>query len=324
MTAYIIRRLLLVVPIALGVMLVTFFLFHVVAVNPAYRIAGKNSTPEKIAQISHERGYDKPLFLNFTASDVANFQPLKLLDAQFPRVCWQTIRFDFGESQTTKQRVNTMLGEGILPSLCVTVPIFVLSLVLAIALSLLAAYSRDSWLDRSLVVVSVTGMSVSSLVYILVAQYWLAGKWGIFPIWGFESVKYLLLPVLIGVIAGIGGELRFFRTIMLDEVNQEYVRAARAKGVSDHFILFRHVLRNAMIPILTSVVVEIPFLYTGALLFESFFGIPGLGRMGVIAIQNSDENVLFAITYIGSILFVIANVMTDIAYTWADPRIRLK
>lgn len=314
MGAYIIRRLFSVIPITLGVLFITFFLFRVIGGNPAYRIAGKNATPARIAQISKERGYDKPLFLNLSNP----------LDAQFPRLCGQLIRLNFGESITTKQRVSTMLREGLLPSLCVTTPLFIIETVLAIALALLAAYYRNTWIDRSLVVLAVMAMSISSLVYIMVAQYWLASEWRLFPVWGFEGPQYLVLPVLIGVVAGVGGSVRFYRTVMLDEMNQDYVRTARAKGVSGRTVLFRHVLRNAMIPILTNVIVAIPFLYTGALLLENFFGIPGLGRLTVNALFNGDEDVIFATTFIGSVIFVIANLATDIAYTWADPRIRLK
>jgi len=318
LSAYILRRLLSVIPITLGVLLITFLLFRVVGGNPAYRIAGKNATQERIAQIARERGYDKPYFLNWQAF------PTGLFDAQFPRLCRQLLRGDFGESIKTKQRVSTMLREGVLPSLCVTTPLFFIELALAIALALLAAYYRDTWIDRGIMVVAVTGMSISSLVYIMVAQYWLASEWRLFPVWGFEGPQYLVLPVLIGVVAGTGGSVRFYRTVMLDEMYQDYVRTARAKGVSPRGVLFRHVLRNAMIPILTNVIVAIPFLYTGALLLENFFGIPGLGRLTVTALFTGDEDVIFATTFIGAILFVVANTITDIAYTWADPRIRLR
>ena len=318
MSAYVIRRLLSVVPITIGVMLITFFVFRVVGGNPAYRIAGKNATPARIAQISHERGYDKPLFLNFRQF------PTQLLDAQFPQLCSNLLRLDFGRSFVTKQRVSTMLREGVGPSLCVTTPLFFIELFLGVGLALLAAYYRNTWIDRSLVLLSVMGMSISSLVYIMLAQYWLASVWRLFPVWGFESPRYLILPVLVGVIAGGGGELRFYRTVMLDEMYQDYVRTARAKGVSSRGILFHHVLRNALIPILTNVIIAIPFLYTGALLLENFFGIPGLGRLTVMALFNFDDDVVFATTFIGSIMFVLFNALTDIAYTWADPRIRLK
>ena len=318
MTAYIIRRLLSVIPITIGVMLITFFVFRVVGGNPAYRIAGKNATPARIAQISHERGYDKPLFVNFHSF------PRHVLDAQFPQLAWNLVRLDFGQSIVTKERVSTMLREGVGPSLCVTTPLFVMELFLGVGLALLAAYYRNTWIDRGLVLLSVMGMSISSLVYIMLAQYWLASVWRLFPVWGFESPRYLILPVMVGVTAGVGGELRFYRTVMLDEMYQEYVRTARAKGVPSRTILFRHVLRNALIPILTNVIIAIPFLYTGALLLENFFGIPGLGRLTVMALFNFDDDVVFATTFIGSILFVLFNALTDIGYTWADPRIRLK
>jgi len=318
MLSYIIRRLLSVIPITFGVLFITFFIFRVVGGNPAYRIAGKNASPARIAQISHERGYDKPLFLNF------HDFPRDLLDAQFPVLCGNLLRFDFGESITTKQRVGPMLLEGAGPSLCVALPLFVIELLLAVALALLAAYYRNTWIDRGLVLVAVMAMSVSSLVYIMLAQYWLAGQWRLFPVWGFEGPRYLILPVLVGVAGGVGGSLRFYRTVMLDEMYQEYVRTARAKGVSPQAILFRHVLRNSMIPILTNVIIAIPFLYTGELLLENFFGIPGLGRLTVMALENFDDNVVFATTFIGAVLFVLFNALTDIAYTWADPRIRLK
>ncbi len=318
MTAYIIRRLLSVIPITIGVMLITFFVFRVVGGNPAYRIAGKNATPARIAQISHERGYDKPLFVNLHGF------PRHVLDAQFPQLAWNLVRLDFGQSIVTKERVSTMLREGVGPSLCVTTPLFVIELFLGVGLALLAAYYRNTWIDRGLVLLSVMGMSISSLVYIMLAQYWLASVWRLFPVWGFESPRYLILPVMVGVIAGVGGELRFYRTVMLDEMYQEYVRTARAKGVPSRTILFRHVLRNALIPILTNVIIAIPFLYTGALLLENFFGIPGLGRLTVMALFNFDDDVVFATTFIGSILFVLFNALTDIGYTWADPRIRLK
>jgi peptide/nickel transport system permease protein len=318
MAAYIIRRLLSVIPIALGVLLITFLLFRVIGGNPAYRIAGKNATPAKIAQITHDRGYDLPYFLNYR-----DF-PRQLLYTQFFRLVRSLLHGDFGESITNKMRVSMLLRDGILPSLCVTTPLFILDLGLAIGLALLAAYFRETWIDRSLVVLAVMAMSISEIVYIMIAQFWLASEWRLFPVWGFEGPQFLFLPVLIGVVAGVGGSVRFYRTVMLDEMYQDYVRTARAKGVASTKILFSHVLRNALIPILTNVIVALPFLYTGSLLLESFFGIPGLGRLLVTAIANGDEDIIFAETFIGAILFVLANTLTDIAYTWADPRIRLK
>ncbi len=232
--------------------------------------------------------------------------------------------WDFGVSHSTNQRISKLLADGIVPSLMLTVPVFIIGLFTSIALSLFCAFWRDTWVDRFFVILSVALMSVNYLVYIVVGQYFLGFKQGWFPVWGFEGVRYLALPIWIGVLSGLGGNLRFYRTIMLDEAHRDYVRTARAKGVSQIRVLFRHVLKNAMIPIITNVVIAIPFLYTGSLLLESFFGIPGLGYLGINAINSSDVDVLRAIVLIGSFIFVIANLLTDICYALVDPRVKLK
>lgn len=244
-------------------------------------------------------------------------------DSQFGFYLGQIARMDFGKSSFTNQRVSQMLKDGIGPSLCLTVPIFLVELVVAICIALLCAFFRNTWMDRLIVVVAVVLMSVNYLVWIIFGQYYLGYARGWFPLWGFESWTYLLLPVLIGVVSGLGENVRFYRTIMLDEMYRDYVRTAFAKGVSRPGVLFKHVLKNAMIPILTNVVIAIPFLYTGSLLLESFFGIPGLGNMGINAINYSDIDVIRAIVLIGSILYVAANLMTDICYALFDPRVRL-
>ena len=236
----------------------------------------------------------------------------------------QLLHFDFGESHSTNQRVSRLLRDGIVPSLMLTVPVFIIGLFTSISLSLFCAFWRDTWVDRFFVILSVALMSVNYLVYIVAGQYFLGFKMGWFPVWGFEDVRYLALPILIGVVSGLGGNLRFYRTIMLDEAHRDYVRTARAKGVSRSRVLFRHVLKNAMIPIITNVVIAIPFLYTGSLLLESFFGIPGLGYLGINAINSSDVDVVRAIVLIGSFIFVIANLVTDICYALVDPRVKLK
>lgn len=245
------------------------------------------------------------------------------LDSQFVFYLGQIVKFDFGRSNYSNQRVSQMLKDGIRPSLFLTVPIFVVGLMVAIIISLICAYFRDSWLDRTFVLIAVILMSINYLVWIIIGQYLFAYRLGWFPIWGFESWRYLLLPVLIGVISGLGDNLRFYRTIMLDEMYRDYVRTALAKGVSRGGVLFRHVLKNAMIPILTNVIIAIPFLYTGSLLLESFFGIPGLGNMGINAINYSDVDVVRAIVFIGAMLYVAANLLTDICYALVDPRVRL-
>ncbi len=244
-------------------------------------------------------------------------------DSQFVHYLDQIRRFDLGYSSQTDQPIGQMIRAGIIPSLTLTVPIFAIGLVLAICISLVCAFFRDTWLDRFFVVLSVALMSINYLVWIIVGQYVLAFQWGWFPVWGYESMAYLLLPILIGVVSGLGTDVRFYRTVMLDEMYKEYVRTAFAKGVSRKGVLFKHVLKNALLTVVTNVVIAIPFLYTGSLLLESFFGIPGLGYLGINAINSSDVDVIRAIVLIGSVLYVVANLFTDICYAWVDPRVKL-
>jgi len=245
-------------------------------------------------------------------------------DSQFMFYLNRLAHLDFGVSHSTNQRVSKLLLDGIGPSLMLTVPVFFVGLITAVMLSLFCAFWRDTWVDRFFVVFSVALMSVNYLVWIVGGQYLLGFKLGWFPVWGFEDPRYLILPVLIGVFSGLGAELRFYRTIMLDEAHRDYVRTAQAKGVSRLGVLFKHVLKNAMIPIITNTVIAIPFLYTGSLLLESFFGIPGLGYLGINAINSSDVDVVRAIVLVGSIIFVIANLLTDLCYALVDPRVKLK
>lgn len=246
------------------------------------------------------------------------------LDSQFVHYLGQIVQLDLGKSAQTDQPISQMIRAGIGPSLTLTVPIFLIGLVVAISLALVCAFFRDTWLDRSFVVIAVALMSINYLVWIILGQYILAYRWGWFPVWGYESMAYLLLPIFIGVVSGLGTDLRFYRTIMLDEMYKEYVRTAFAKGVSKRGVLFKHVLKNAMITVTTNVVIAIPFLYTGSLLLESFFGIPGLGYLGINAINSSDVDVIRAIVLIGSVLYVVANLLTDLCYAWLDPRVTLK
>ncbi|MCX6995950.1 MAG: ABC transporter permease [Kiritimatiellaeota bacterium] len=245
-------------------------------------------------------------------------------DSQLTFFLKQLARFDFGVSSSLNQPVAHLLAQGVGPSLLLTVPIFIGELALALTLALLCAYFRDRWLDRMLVVTAVALMSINYLVWIVAGQYVLGYRWGWFPVWGFASWRHLLLPVLVGVVSGGGADLRFYRAIMLDEMYKDYVRTACAKGVSGSGVLFRHVLRNALVPVTTNVVVALPFLYTGSLLLESFFGIPGLGYLGVNAINSADVDVVRALVLIGAVLFVIANLATDLCYAWLDPRVKLE
>ena len=269
------------------------------------------------------------LFLRTTAAplEIAALQLRRAnrgwFDSQFFFYLRQLLRLDFGVSNYSNQRVAKMLREGIGPSLTLTVPIFIGSLLISILTALVCAFFRDTWLDRGIVVAAVMLMSLNYLVWIIFGQYLLGyhARW--FPIWGYESWYYLALPVMIGIVSGLGENIRFYRTIMLDELYRDYVRTAFAKGVSRRGVLFRHVLKNAMIPILTNVVIAIPFLYTGSLLLESFFGIPGLGGMSIDALYFSDVDVVRAVVFIGAVLYVIANLLTDLAYALVDPRVKL-
>lgn len=307
---YIIRRLLYAVPILVGVTLVIFVLFHVTAGDPTLILLGKYATLQQMAELRHELGIDKPLLLQY----------LDTLKATFT--------LQFGRSWSTNQPIAQMIQVGAYASLTLSIPAFVLASLLAIAMALLAAFFRDTLLDRSLVVISVIMMSISVLAYILFGQWVFAYKLGWFEIAGYEYgfpdfLPYIVLPAMIWIVLSIGPDVRFYRTIILDEVHQDYVRTARAKGLANRTILFKHVLKNAMIPIITNLVTQIPSLILGALLIENFFGIPGLGNITLQAINNSDFPVIKAMTILSSMLYIIFNVITDILYTLVDPRVKL-
>ncbi|HLG19606.1 MAG TPA: ABC transporter permease [Bdellovibrionota bacterium] len=311
MTAYIVRRTLYVIPILLGVALITFIVFHVAGGDPVLQMLGKHATAEEAALYRHEYGFDQPL-------------PL-----QFLRFLRQIVTLDFERSFQTKQTIGKMLADGAEASLSLAVPAFLMSEILAISIALIAAALRRTILDRLIVVLSVLGMSVSVLAYILLGQYFLAFKFNLFPISGYEPewshrFNYLALPWIIWILLAIGSDVRFFRTIFLEELGQDYVRTAHAKGLGPLRVLFSHVLRNAMVPIVTRLVIEIPFLFMGSLLLENFFGIPGLGSMTVDAFNNADWPVVKAITVLGAILYVFGNLFSDILYAKVDPRVVLE
>ena len=235
----------------------------------------------------------------------------------------QLFTFDLGWSHSAGQPVAGLLAAGITPTLCLSVPILVGETLISLVLALLCAYRRNRLLDRLVLFSSVALMSVNYLVWIVAGQYWLGYKLAMFPVWGYESWPYLMLPVFIGVLHGLGPNVRFYRTVMLEEMHKDYVRTARAKGVGTRGILFRHVLKNAMIPVITNVVLSLPFLYTGSLLLETFFGIPGLGYLSVNAINSSDVDVVRAVVLIGSFLYLAANLLADLLYAVVDPRVKL-
>ena len=246
-----------------------------------------------------------------------------LFDSQFVRYARDLAHLDFGVSTSLNRPVADILLAGIGPSLLLTTPILVFELLLALTLALWCAYFHGRLLDRLLVAVSVALMSLNYIVFIILGQFFLGFKLHLFPVWGFESWANLLLPVFIGTFTSLGSSVRFYRTILLEETNREYVRTARAKGLSPSRILFRHVLRNALSPVVTNVVLSIPYLYTGSLLLESFFGIPGLGFLSINAINSSDFVTIRAIVLVGAVLCTLANLLADVALAIVDPRVKL-
>lgn len=325
MLAYTIRRLLYAVPILLGVNLLTFLLFFVVN-SPddmaRMQLGVKRVTPEAIQKWKADRGYDQPLIWNEQADGIA-----RATRTVFFNKSMRMFLGDFGRADDGRD-IASEIRQRAMPSLAIAVPTFILGLGVAIAFALLLVFFRASALDFAGVVLCVAMMSVSGLFYIIGGQWLVAKMWQWVPISGYATgltaAKFLVLPVLIGVVAGLGASARWYRTIFLEEISRDYVRTARAKGVSETGVLFGHVLRNAMIPILTGVVVMIPTLFMGSLLTESFFGIPGLGSYTIEAINAQDFSVVRAMVFIGSVLYIVGLLATDISYTLADPRVSLK
>lgn len=232
--------------------------------------------------------------------------------------------FNFGNTVTTREPIRQILWRGMWPSLALMFPIFLGELILGLVLALLATAFKDRWPDRVLMFGAVAGMSISYLVVIIAGQWLFGYYWNWFPVWGWGDIRYLVLPVAVGVLSGVGGGVRFYRTVFVNELNQEYLRTAAAKGGSPWRIYTRHLLRNAAIPVITRASAVLPFLFTGSLLLETFFGIPGLGYAGIEALNNSDLQLLKALVILSAMLFVILNLLADLAYAWADPRVRLQ
>ena len=323
MLAYLLRRLLYALPILIGVNLITFALFFIVNTPDdmaRMQLGVKRVTPEAIAKWKGERGYDKPLFINEAASGGA-----VVTDTIFFSKSARMFAGDFGRAEDGRD-ISREIASRMGPSLAIALPTFVLGLFVTVAFALLLAFFRASYLDFWGVVLCVALMSISGLFYIIGGQYLISKIWKLVPISGYggglDAWKFLILPVLIGVVSGIGSSTRWYRTIFLEEIGKDYVRTARAKGLSEVTVLFRHVLRNAMIPILTGVVVVIPLLFMGSLLTESFFGIPGLGSYTIDAINAQDFAVVRAMVFIGSVLYIVGLILTDLSYTLVDPRIR--
>jgi peptide/nickel transport system permease protein len=311
--AYAVRRLAYGFLVVLGVLGLLYALFFLYAepIDMARRAVGEKAPPEVLQTWIAQHGYDRPW------------------SEQLRDHYWKMLTFDFGRSDADDVPIARRLRDGAGPSLSFTVPAFALSLVLGVGLALFVAYFRDTYIDRMGVILSVLSMSISILLFIIAGQYLFGKVLNWFPISGYDPdpallPRFIAMPVLIFALAGLGGEIRFNRTLFIEETSRDYVRTARAKGAGDGRVMVRHVLRNALIPILTHVVTAIPFLFTGSLLIESFFGIPGLGSVTVDAIQGNDFATLRVMVYILSLLFIVFQIITDFAYTLADPRVRFE
>jgi peptide/nickel transport system permease protein len=322
--AYIVRRVLYAIPILVGVNLITFALFFVVNTPDdmaRMQLGVKRVTPEAIQKWKEERGYDKPLLFNGAKAGAG-----KVTETIFFEKSVRLFAFDFGAAEDNRdigQEIRNRMG----PSLALAIPALLAGLAVNITFAMFMAFFRATALDFWGVVLCVAMMSISTLFYIIGGQYLVSKLWHLVPISGYDggadAARFVILPVLIGVVSGIGSGGRWYRTLFLEEMSRDYVRTARAKGLAESTVLFRHVLKNAMIPILTGVVVVIPLLFMGSLLSESFFGIPGLGSYTIDAIQAQDFAVVRAMVFIGSVLYILGLLLTDLSYTLVDPRIRL-
>jgi peptide/nickel transport system permease protein len=325
MLSYLVRRIAYAIPILVGVNLITFALFFVVNTPDdmaRIQLGAKRVTPEAIAKWKAERGYDKPLLYNPNATGTQ-----RVTDTIFYEKSARLFAFDFGRADDGRdigREIRARMG----PSLAIALPVFVIGLFAYVSFSLLLAFFRATYVDFSGVVLCVALMSISGMFYIIGGQYVVSKLWRLAPISGFgdglDAAKFLVLPVLVALVASLGERTRWYRTIFLEEMNKDYVRTARAKGLSELRVLFTHVLRNAMIPILTGAVVVIPLLFMGSLVTESFFGIPGLGSYTIDAINSQDFAVVRAMVFLGSFLYIIGLLLTDISYTLVDPRVRLE
>lgn len=308
---YILRRVLYMIPVILGVCFIIFILFNVVAGDPVTLLLGKHGSVEQADALREQLGLNKPMY------------------AQYFDVVKSAFTFDFGRSWSTKQQISSMILQGAIPSMTLSIPAFFIATVTSILFALVVAYYRGRGIDLFIRISCIAMMSVSSLAYILFFQHFFAFKLGMFEISGYEYgfpnfLYYVSLPIIIWVILSLGPDIRFYRTLILDEIYQDYVRTARAKGLGERTILLKHVLRNAMIPIITYTIVQLPFLILGSLLLESFFSIPGLGGMIITAINSSDFPVLKAMTILTAVAYVVFTLIQDIIYTIVDPRVKLQ
>jgi peptide/nickel transport system permease protein len=312
MAAYLIRRLWQMIPTLLGVVLLVFVLFKFFGGDPAEILGGLNATPEQVDAIRQQLGLNDPWYVQLWIF-------LKSI-----------VSFDWGKSWATNEAVSNLFATRLPATLTVMVPILLLDVLLALPIAMWVAYRRGTLTDRSIMVVTTVALSISFLVYIIVGQYLFGFQLGWFPVQGWSDsvltnlMKYAPLPVLLAVAVGVSPQTRLYRTFFLDELGQDYVRTARAKGLTEGTVLFKHVLRNAMIPILTNIGLALPGIFVGSFLIEVFFSIPGLGREVILAVNRSDYPVIQAITVYLAMLTMLINLATDIGYKLVDPRVVLK
>ncbi len=312
MAAYLLRRLWQMVPTLAGVVLLVFLLFKGFGGDPAEILGGLNASTEQVDAIREQLGLNRPLWV------------------QFGIFVKQIVTFDWGRSWATNESVANLFMTRLPATLTVMTPILLLDTLLAIPIALAVAAVRGSLTDRAIMIVSTLALSVSFLVYVIVGQYVFAFRLGWFPVQGWSDdfwtnlTRYTPLPVLLAVLVGLAPQTRLYRTFFLDEIGQDYVRTARAKGLGEGTILLRHVLRNALIPILTNVAVALPGIFVGSFLIETFFSIPGLGREVLLAVNRSDYPVIQAVTVYLAVITMLVNVATDVLYKAADPRVVLR
>ncbi len=312
MFPYLIRRLWQFIPTLLGVVLLVFILFNWVGGDPAYLLAGKISNPEHIENIRRQLGVDQPYYV------------------QLWIFIQQIVTGDFGTSWSTNEPISNIFATRIGPSLTVLVPMLVISTLLAMVAAMVVAYVRGSFTDRAIMIGCTIGQSISILVYIIVLQYVLGYQLGWFPVQGWSSdfsqnlLRYSALPIIVGVVVSLAPDIRLYRSFFLEEIHQDYVRTARAKGLNEARIMAVHVLRNAAIPIVTHVMIQLPGLLAGAFLIERFFSIPGIGREVILAVERSDFPVIKAVTVYIAIATMVINLTADLLYKALDPRVQLK
>ncbi len=312
MTAYVIRRLWQMIPTIAGVILLIFFLFNWVGGDPAQVLAGKISNPEQIANIRRQLGVDQPYWYQLWV------------------FVQQVFTFDFGRSWSTNEEVSRILITRVGPTLTIMIPVLIIETSLAVLFAIMVAYVRGSLTDRSIMITCTAAMSISFLVYIIVFQWLFGFILGWFPVQGWSEsfwknlTTYAPLPIMLAVFVGLAPQLRLYRSFFLDEINQDYVRTARAKGLTEKTVMLKHVLRNALIPILTNIGISLPGIFVGSFLLEVFFSIPGLGREIITAVNRSDFPVIKAVTVYLAVITMIINLLVDVMYKYVDPRVTFK